>query len=49
VLIAIAGHFLLRERISPIHWAGIVVIALGVVLAEETPARTTNGPREALL
>jgi drug/metabolite transporter (DMT)-like permease len=49
VLIAIAGHFLLRERISSIHWAGIVVITLGVVLAQETPARTTNGSREALL
>ncbi len=48
VLIAIAGHFLLGERISSIHWAGIVVITLGVVLAEETPARTTNGRREAL-
>ena len=49
VLIAIAGHFLLRERISSIHWAGIVVITLGVVLAGETRARTTNGPRETLL
>ncbi len=49
VLIAIAGHFLLREQISSIHWAGIVVITLGVVLAQETPARTTNGSREALL
>jgi len=49
VLISIAGHFLLREQISSIHWAGIVVITLGVVLAQETPARTTNGSREALL
>jgi drug/metabolite transporter (DMT)-like permease len=49
VLIAIAGHFLLRERISLIHWAGIVVITLGVVLAGETRARTTRGARETLL
>lgn len=49
VLIAIAGHFLLSERISSIHWAGIVVITLGVVLAGETRARTTNGARETLL
>jgi len=49
VLIAIAGHFLLRERISSINWAGIVVITLGVVLAGETRARTTNGARETLL
>jgi drug/metabolite transporter (DMT)-like permease len=45
-LIAIAGHFLLRERISPIHWVGIVLITVGVVLAGETPARTTNCSRE---
>jgi len=49
VLIAIAGHFLLRERISSINWAGIVVITLGVVLAGETRARTTKGARETLL
>jgi transporter family protein len=49
VLIAIAGHFLLSEQISSIHWAGIVVITLGVVLAGETRARTTNGARETLL
>lgn len=45
-LIAIAGHFLLHERISSIHWIGISMITLGVVLAEETPARTTNLMRE---
>jgi bacterial/archaeal transporter family protein len=49
VLIAIAGHFLLRERISSIHWVGIGMITLGVVLAEETPARTTSRSRELLL
>lgn len=49
VLIAIAGHFLLGDRISWERWMGIVVITVGVVLAEETPARTTEGPPEHLL
>lgn len=49
VLIAIAGHFLLHDHISVARWIGIVVITLGVILAEETPARTTEGPPEHLL
>jgi drug/metabolite transporter (DMT)-like permease len=49
VLIALAGHFVLHDRISPVRWIGIVVITLGVILAEETPARTTEGPRQNLL
>jgi drug/metabolite transporter (DMT)-like permease len=49
VLIALAGHFVLHDRISPVRWIGIVVITLGVILAEETPARTTEGPPQNLL
>lgn len=49
VLIAIAGHFWLQEQISWQRWLGIVVITTGVILAEETPARTTKGPPEHLL
>src|SRR5207248_4035294 len=49
VLVALAGHFLLHERISAQRWVAIVVITLGVVLAEETPPRTTEGPPEQLL
>jgi uncharacterized membrane protein len=49
VLIAIAGHFILHDRISLARWIGIVVITTGVILAEETPARTTQGPPEHLL
>lgn len=49
VLIAIAGHFILHDHISVARWIGIVVITLGVILAEETPARTTEGPPEHLL
>jgi len=46
VLVALGGHFLLHERISWPRWAGIVLITGGVILAEETPARTTKGPPE---
>ena len=46
ILIAIAGHFILQDRISLARWLGIVVITVGVILAEETPARTTEGPLE---
>jgi drug/metabolite transporter (DMT)-like permease len=49
VLVAIAGHFLLSEHISWQRWLGIVLITGGVILAEETPARTTEGPSERLL
>lgn len=42
VLIAVAGHFFLGERISAVRWIGIAAIALGVILAEETPSRTTD-------
>lgn len=49
VLIAIAGHFWLGERISAVRWLGIIAITLGVVLAEETPSRTTEAPPEHLL
>src|SRR6266481_2010639 len=49
VLVALGGHFLLHERISWPRWTGIVLITVGVILAEETPARTTKGPPERLL
>ncbi len=42
VLIALTGQFLLREHISALHWAGILVITTGVVLVGETPPRTTD-------
>ncbi len=44
ILIAVAGHFLLHDRISGMRWAGIFVISVGATLVGETPARTTDGP-----
>lgn len=49
VLVALAGHFLLHEHIAWERWLGILLITGGVILAEETPARTTMGPQERLL
>jgi bacterial/archaeal transporter family protein len=49
VLVALFGKFLLQDHISWQRWVGIVLISGGVVLAEETPARTTKGPPEHLL
>lgn len=46
VLVAISGHFLLHDHISWQRWTGILLITLGVILAEETPDRTTNGSEE---
>ena len=41
VLIAILGHFVLDERVSPLRWVGIIVVTVGVALVGETPSRTT--------
>ena len=44
VLIALAGHFVLGEQVTGIHWAGISIITGGVILVAETPPRTTPEP-----
>lgn len=49
VLVAILGHFLLHDHISWERWLGILLITGGVILAEETPTRTTKGAPEHLL
>jgi drug/metabolite transporter (DMT)-like permease len=49
VLIAGLGHFLLHDQITWQRWTGIILITLGVILAERTPDRTTKGPPEHLL
>jgi len=42
IFIAIAGHFLLGDRVSWQHWLGILVITFAVILAEETPSLTAG-------
>jgi drug/metabolite transporter (DMT)-like permease len=44
VLTALAGHFLLGDEISWQRWLGIVIISVGVFLAEETPSLTSVEP-----
>ncbi|MGD0931630.1 MAG: EamA family transporter [Candidatus Korobacteraceae bacterium] len=44
VMIALLGVFLLGEKVSPLHWAGIAVICLGVSFIRGTPPRTTENP-----
>jgi drug/metabolite transporter (DMT)-like permease len=48
VLVALGGHFLLHDHVSWPRWTGIVLITVGVILAEETPDRTTEGAPEKL-
>jgi drug/metabolite transporter (DMT)-like permease len=42
LVVALLGYFYLGERISPLHWAGIAVICLGVFVVGNTPPRTTE-------
>lgn len=48
VLVALGGHFFLHDHISWQRWVGILLITGGVVLAEDTPSRTTDGRRSLL-
>lgn len=42
LVVALLGYFYLGEKISPLHWAGIGVICLGVFVVGNTPPRTTK-------
>jgi hypothetical protein len=39
---AMLGHFVLGEVVTPVQWAGIMVICLGVFIVGRTPPRTTE-------
>jgi drug/metabolite transporter (DMT)-like permease len=41
-VVAFMGWLLLRESISPVHWAGVGVICLGVFIVGHTHPRTTE-------
>jgi drug/metabolite transporter (DMT)-like permease len=41
-VVAFMGWLFLRERIAPIHWAGVAVICLGVFVVGHTHPRTTE-------
>ncbi|MGC1482873.1 MAG: EamA family transporter [Candidatus Acidiferrum sp.] len=42
LVVALLGYFYLGETISPLRWAGIAVICLGVFVVGNTPPRTTE-------
>jgi uncharacterized membrane protein len=39
---ALLGRFVLGEAVSPLQWAGIMVICLGVLVVGRTPPRTSE-------
>jgi drug/metabolite transporter (DMT)-like permease len=41
-IVALLGHFFLLEYVSPLRWAGIALLCLGVLIVGYTPPRTTE-------
>jgi drug/metabolite transporter (DMT)-like permease len=41
-IVALLGYLLLGEKVSPLRWAGIAVICLGVFVVGRTNPRTTR-------
>ena len=41
-VVALWAYFLLHETISPLRWAGVFVICLGVLIVGQTSPRTTE-------
>lgn len=41
-VVALLGYWMLGERVSPLRWAGIAVICLGVFVVSRTNPRTTE-------
>jgi len=42
VIVALLGHFVLHETVTPVRWIGISLIFLGVLVVGHTPPRTTG-------
>lgn len=45
-IVAVLGRLILAETVTPMRWAGIVVVCAGVLIIGYTPPRTTE-PLEA--
>lgn len=41
-MVALLAHFLLGEVVTPVRWAGVLIIGLGVLVVGHTPPRTTS-------
>jgi hypothetical protein len=46
-IVALLGRFALGEVITPLRWAGILVICCGVLIVGHTPPRTTQDAAES--
>jgi drug/metabolite transporter (DMT)-like permease len=44
LVVAVLGYLYLGEKISRMHWLGVAVICLGVLVVGQTPPRTTETP-----
>jgi uncharacterized membrane protein len=42
IVVALVGHFLLGEKVPPLHWAGIMIICVGVGVVRHTEPSTTR-------
>lgn len=42
-MVALLGHFVLREAVTPLRWIGVILICCGVLVVGNTPPRTTEG------
>jgi len=41
-VVPLVGHFLLGEKVAPLHWVGILIICVGVSLVGHTTPSTTR-------
>jgi drug/metabolite transporter (DMT)-like permease len=41
-VVPLVGHFLLGEKVAPLHWVGILIICVGVGLVRHTAPSTTR-------
>ncbi len=41
-VVPLVGHFLLGEKVAPLHWVGILIICVGVGLVGHTTPSTTR-------
>jgi drug/metabolite transporter (DMT)-like permease len=44
-VVALLGYWLLGEHVSPLRWAGIAIICLGVFVVGRTSPKTTASPQ----
>jgi uncharacterized membrane protein len=42
IVVPLVGHFLLGEKVPPLHWLGIMIICVGVGLVRHTAPSTTR-------